>query len=215
VNKVRVSLVGPAISTRYGDISEQVPLDVKKFTFSNLRESDDLSSIALSCFDGSISLARHWKEDTPDCVLVIADRTETLGVSATAAIMQIPLIHLQGGEVSGSIDDKIRDTNSKLADLHLTTNKLSQKKLLELGENKEDIKIIGCPSIDLVKKVMDNVAKNLSHIHNFDKIGVGSEFEIDSNYGIIMFHPDTVNEFENIEWVNRIIEMVEKSNIYF
>ena len=117
-SKLRVTLVGPALSSRYGNIIELIPEGILTASHSTLRESDDLAAIALSCVDGSQSLIHQWMSSRPDCVLVIADRSETLGVSTAAALMQIPLIHLQGGEISGSIDDKVRDTNSQLADLN-------------------------------------------------------------------------------------------------
>lgn len=208
-NRCRVSLVGPAVSKRYGDISNQIPKGVTLKSFQTLRESDDLGSIALSCIDGSEVLARHWSDDRPDCVLVIADRTETLGVAMSASLMQIPLIHLQGGEVSGSIDDKVRDVNSKLADFHLTTNEDTKSYLLSIGEDSSRIRVIGCPSIDIVQQVL---------VHNEewtqdDVSGVGCEIGNDEDYGIIMFHPDTLSVRESGLWVDALIEMVQKTPI--
>jgi UDP-hydrolysing UDP-N-acetyl-D-glucosamine 2-epimerase len=140
----------------------------------------------------------------------VADRTETLGVALGAALMQIPLIHLQGGEISGSIDDKVRDTNSKLADLHLTTNQVTAQRLIDIGESDEIIEIVGCPSLDIVNEIRKSADNSLK---NEDLIGVGNNFSIDQKFGIIMFHPDTLNEPENILWTKALIKMVEKSNL--
>ena len=206
--RCRVCLVGPAVSKRYGDITGQMPNDISLKTFPTLRDSDDLSSIALNSIDGSEALARHWKDFRPDCALVIADRTETLGVSSTAALMQIPLIHLQGGETSGSIDDKVRDANSKLADLHLTTNSETRQYLLSIGERDELIKVVGCPSIDLVKRVMEsNETWSIPEVN-----GVGAQILPGSEYGIIMFHPDTLDEKLNEDWVDSLINVVTESD---
>ena len=206
--RCRVCLVGPAVSKRYGDITSQMPNDISLKTFPTLRDSDDLSSIALNSIDGSEALARHWKDFRPDCALVIADRTETLGVSSTAALMQIPLIHLQGGETSGSIDDKVRDANSKLADFHLTTNSETREYLLSIGERDELIKVVGCPSIDLVKRVMEsNETWSIPEVN-----GVGAQILPGSEYGIIMFHPDTLDEKLNEEWVDSLINVVTESD---
>jgi UDP-hydrolysing UDP-N-acetyl-D-glucosamine 2-epimerase len=140
----------------------------------------------------------------------VGDRTETLGVAATACLMQIPLIHLQGGEVSGSIDNKIRDVNSKMADLHLTTNFKSKLRLQNIGEDPSRIFIVGCPSIDLVVEVL----KKPKTIDSSASLGgIGAEFELKNNFGVILFHPDTFNELENIVWTNSIIELVHKSSI--
>ena len=208
---IRISLVGPAISQRYGDISSQLPNWLEYKTFIALHESDKLDAIALSALEGASALARYWAQSRPSAVLVIADRTETLGVSVAASIMQIPLIHLQGGEVSGSIDDKIRNANSKLADLHLTTNEMTAKNIINLGEERNNIRIVGCPSVDLVAAVLSNPNRVINS--SSEVIGVGSDFPLDNPYGVIMFHPDTVNENENEIWVEEICDLVEDSSI--
>jgi UDP-hydrolysing UDP-N-acetyl-D-glucosamine 2-epimerase len=207
-SKLRVTLVGPALSGRYGNILELMPEGVLTASHSTLRESDDLAAIALSCVDGSQSLIHQWMSSRPDCVLVIADRSETLGVSTAAALMQIPLIHLQGGEISGSIDDKVRDTNSKLADLHLTTNSVTRRHLEEIGESSDLIFEVGCPSVDLVAELINNPIEISGQL-----TGVGAEIDLDSDFGIIMFHPDTLEGKQTIDWVTSIIQVIEKSSM--
>ena len=207
-SKLRVTLVGPALSGRYGNILELMPEGVLTASHSTLRESDDLAAIALSCVDGSQSLIHQWMSSRPDCVLVIADRSETLGVSTAAALMQIPLIHLQGGEISGSIDDKVRDTNSKLADLHLTTNSVTRRHLEEIGESSDLIFEVGCPSIDLVAELISNPMEISGQL-----TGVGAEINMESDFGIVMFHPDTLEGKQTIDWVTSIIQVIEKSSM--
>jgi UDP-hydrolysing UDP-N-acetyl-D-glucosamine 2-epimerase len=205
-SRVRVSLLGPAVSKRYGDLTKLIPEGLEFSHLAALNDSDSLGGVALSCINGASALVNKWNQDRPDCVLVVADRTETLGVSMSAAIMQIPLIHLQGGEISGSIDDKIRDTNSKLADLHLTTNELTKLNLISMGESDANIHVVGCPSIDLVRLMLIEQAELLSE-KAADLGGVGSNFSLNSDFGIIMFHPDTLNMQENVSWINHLIEL--------
>ena len=196
-----ISLVGPSVSQRYGDIRNQIPSGINVYSFPTLHESDDLGNVALGCLDGGIALARHWSSNRPDCALIVADRTETLGVALTASIMQIPLIHLQGGEVSGSIDDKVRDANSKLADLHLTTNEHTKDNLIGMGEKFENIEIIGCPSIDLIH---ENRSKAFDESEALGLGGVGANFKLSENFGIVMFHPDTLDTEDNLKWVQTL-----------
>jgi UDP-hydrolysing UDP-N-acetyl-D-glucosamine 2-epimerase len=209
-DRVRLTLVGPAVSQRYGDISKKLPEWLKYDIVPALNESDSLDAVALSCVNGATSLIHKWSRNRPDCVLVIADRTETLGVSLAASLMQIPLIHLQGGEISGSIDDKVRDANSKLADFHLTTNDLTASRLKEMGENLELIKVVGCPSIDIVAEVLRRSTEP-SAITSKDLGGVGASFPLSQDFGMIMFHPDTLNQSENIEWAKQLIELTRNS----
>jgi UDP-hydrolysing UDP-N-acetyl-D-glucosamine 2-epimerase len=209
---VSVTLVGPAVSKRYGNVSTQIPEGVEFTIIPALQESDSLESVAQSCLNGSSALVNKWSRNRPDCVLVIADRTETLGVSVAAAIMQIPLIHLQGGEISGSIDDKIRDANSKLADFHLTTNEQTRDRLVSLGEDPARIRIVGCPSVDIVRQQLEFQGEH-KNLASEEFGGVGGKFLTDDPYGLIMFHPDTFNEFENEEWVKLLIDFADSSDL--
>jgi UDP-hydrolysing UDP-N-acetyl-D-glucosamine 2-epimerase len=212
VDRVRLSLVGPAVSHRYGDIAKIVPKWLSVDLVPTLNESDSLDGIALSCVNGSTSLIQKWSRNRPECVLVIADRTETLGVSLAASIMQIPLIHLQGGEISGSIDDKIRDANTKLADFHLTTNSITAARLVDMGEREENIKIVGCPSIDLLLEE-NETSLGVNFKTSADLGGVGSNFSLSNSFGIIMFHPDTLNQDQNVEWAKQLINLSQKINL--
>lgn len=212
-SRIRVLFVGPAVSKRYGDVTSQIPHDIEFETMLTLNESDGLDAVTQSCISGAQQLTHRWSTKRPDCALVIADRTETLGAAMAASVMQIPLIHLQGGEISGSIDDKIRDANSKLADLHLTTNNVTGRRLQSLGEDKEIIFPIGCPSIDLVKNVIENPMQFRLFSYASDFGGVGGDFSISSTFGIVMFHPDTLNESDNSEWVKNLIEIVDDSPV--
>jgi bifunctional UDP-N-acetylglucosamine 2-epimerase / N-acetylmannosamine kinase len=205
-DRIRISLVGPSVSRRYGDISSQIPNEIQVHKFSTLHETDSLTDVSLSCIEGAESLIRHWSSNRPDCVLVIADRTETLGVSMAATLTQIPLIHLQGGEVSGSIDDKVRDINSKAADLHLTTNQATRERLVSMLEKEEDIQIVGCPSIDLVLETLNSP---LTLSNSKEVPGVGHEFELTERYCVILFHPDTLQISENRQWTQAIFNLIE------
>lgn len=205
-DKVRVTICGSSLSRNFGNIEEDIPKKVKRNAFHTLLESDDLTSVALSASETINALTRFWGNSRPDAVLVIADRSETLAVASAAALNQIPLIHLQGGEYSGSIDNKVRDANSKLADLHLTTNEDTKKRLISLGEREELIRVVGCPSIDLIKQVEQSKLP----LSNFEPVGVGSNVSSDEKYGIIMFHSDTYNHIDSDFWIDQLIGVVSQ-----
>jgi UDP-hydrolysing UDP-N-acetyl-D-glucosamine 2-epimerase len=208
---IRLSLVGPALSHRYGDLTQQLPSWLEYHSFLSLHESDNLDAIAISALEGANALIRHWSKNRPSAVLIIADRTETLGVAVAASLMQIPLIHLQGGEISGSIDDKVRNANSKLADLHITTNAETATNLISMGESETKIVIAGCPSIDLILQATNT--PNSKIVNSNEIIGVGENFSLLDSFGVIMFHPDTANYQENIAWIENLIEMAHASKM--
>jgi UDP-hydrolysing UDP-N-acetyl-D-glucosamine 2-epimerase len=210
---LNITLIGSATSEKYGDIRSQMPIGISVDSFETFEGNLNYSSVTRTSILGAQVLSYKWETKRPDSVVVIADRTETLGVSLAAATMQIPLIHLQGGEISGSIDNKIRGANSKLADFHLTTNQITAKNLLDQGENLENIRIIGCPSVDIVKNRMSTEVLLLTESSRYG--GVGADFSTSKPFGLILFHPDTFKLFENIEWVNKLIELVDNSDLFW
>ena len=90
----------------------------------------------------------------PDAVITIADRFETIATAVAASFMNIPLVHIQGGGDTGSIDEKVRHAITKLADIHLTA---SQQARVGYQSRRRPKRVFctGCPSIDIVVKIAD------------------------------------------------------------
>jgi UDP-hydrolysing UDP-N-acetyl-D-glucosamine 2-epimerase len=137
-------------------------------------------------------------KDSCDYVVTTADRFETLGTAIAAAYQNIPLIHIQGGEVTGTIDDKVRNAITQLADYHIVTNTAAEEELRHMGVARDKIQITGCPSISSIPAFSKASP-------NFGDYGKGVDIEEGDNYGIVMFHPDTsywaeANHLTDILW---------------
>lgn len=113
----------------------------------------------------------------PDLCIAIADRWEQLPFAQASAYLNIPLVHIQGGEVSGNIDDKLRNAISQLADMHFPTTEKAENRLDRMGLN--SVYNFGCPSLDLIKK------------HNIKRNNTNS-------YVLCIFHPHT-KEIDKME----------------
>jgi UDP-hydrolysing UDP-N-acetyl-D-glucosamine 2-epimerase len=104
--------------------------------------------------------------------------------------MNIPLAHVQGGEVTGSIDEKVRHSVTKLADLHFVTTPMAAERVIKMGEDPETVFMTGCPSIDLASSTLNNGGDL-----GFDLIekygGVGEVKKIDKDYIVVLQHPVT------------------------
>lgn len=98
-------------------------------------------------------LGEYLAEQTFDAIIVVADRFETLPTAMVAAYLNFPVIHLQGGEITGNIDERIRHAVTKLSDYHFVSTECAKMYLLRMGEEKERVHYTGCPSIDLVKQL--------------------------------------------------------------
>jgi len=138
-------------------------------------------------------LATTFYNLKPDMVVTIADRFETIATSIAAAYQNIPLVHIQGGEVTGNIDEKVRHANTKLADIHLVASEDAKKRVIKMGEDPEYVFNTGCPSIDLAREILDNSRLDFDPIEKYG--GVGAEIDYKNGYLVVMQHPVTT-EYE-------------------
>lgn len=152
-------------------------------------EGENLATSAKSTGIGLSELATVFDDLKPDAVITIADRFETIATSVAAAFMNIPLVHVQGGEITGSIDEKVRHANTKLADLHLVSCSKAAERVINMGEDPATVHITGCPSIDLAKEA---ILHPLSEPEVFSAYGgVGPRFDLAKGYVIVLQHPVT------------------------
>jgi UDP-hydrolysing UDP-N-acetyl-D-glucosamine 2-epimerase len=140
-----------------------------------------------------VELSTIFDNLKPDVVLTIADRYETLATAVAAAYMNIPLAHLQGGEVTGSIDEKVRHTVTKLSDLHFVCTRKAAERVIRMGEDPKTVFVTGCPSIDLVAEMLPNPDLDFDPFAKYG--GVGTAFDLSRGYLVIMQHPVTT-EYE-------------------
>lgn len=101
-------------------------------------------------------LSSAFVQNKPDFVLIIGDRFETLAVATVASMMKLCLVHVQGGEQTGNIDDAIRNAISKLAMYHLPATMQAKNVLLAMGESEKNILSVGCPTADIANSVQVN-----------------------------------------------------------
>ena len=190
--KVICIATASAVSNKFGSILETLKmikgLTIKKL--NTLSDSDNSISMIHTLNMTSQACAQVFEEFNPSCVVVMADRHEVLGPAISASYLNIPLVHIQGGELSGNIDNKVRYAISSLADLHFPATEKSYKNLINMGIKPTQIILSGCPSIDLAKKSIQKI--DLDHQQSIiDKYGVGAKINIKEEYIIVMQHPVT------------------------
>ena len=93
-------------------------------------------------------LADAYQELQPDIMLITVDRVETLAAASAAALMNLPIFHVQGGEVTGTIDESIRHAVTKLSHVHFAATEGAKRRIIQMGEPEEDVHNTGCPYID-------------------------------------------------------------------
>lgn len=149
---------------------------------------------------GIIKLADELQRLNPDIVFVNADRFEMMSIALAAAYSNIIIAHNEGGDVSGTIDESIRHSITKLSHIHLTSTKESRQRVIQMGENPDNVFVVGSPTIDHVKDLdLNSFSKNI--LNNFD---------INKPYLLVLFHPVATESIQqNILMTRNILKVLE------
>jgi UDP-hydrolysing UDP-N-acetyl-D-glucosamine 2-epimerase len=201
-------VMASALVDRYGTAVDYIEKDGFTITekLYTLFEGSDLKSAPKTTAIGILELATAFDRLKPDIVITIADRYETMATAIAASYMNITLIHIQGGEVTGNIDEKVRHSITKLADYHFVSNLDSKIRIEKMGEISDNVFITGCPSIDLAKGIFD---LDFNPIEKYG--GVGYEGDWKDGYLVVMQHPVTTElgslKFQITATINAIEEL--------
>lgn len=216
--ELQLIVAASALLERYGSAVNYIEKDGFEIAAKvfNVLEGENLTAAAKTTGIGILELSTVFDNLRPDIVVTVADRFETMATAISASYMNIPLAHIQGGEVTGNIDEKVRHSITKLADYHFVASENARKRVIQLGENQEMVFNTGCPSIDIAQEV----AKQ-SHLtfNPYEKYGgVGSEPDLKNGYIVVMQHPVT-NEYQDsrkhIEATLRAVQKINKPTLWF
>jgi UDP-hydrolysing UDP-N-acetyl-D-glucosamine 2-epimerase len=157
---------------------------------------------------GVVELATIFDNLKPDVVVSVADRYETIATAIAASYLNIPVAHVQGGEVTGSIDEKVRHAVTKLSNLHFVSNDRAAERVLRMGEPAESVYVTGCPSVDLAARI---AAEPKSGFDPFARYaGVGRGFNPQDGYLVVMQHPVTTEYEDAHDQIQETLAAVEK-----
>lgn len=210
--KINLSIIAgsSSILSKYGEVSSQIKKDGFKIDheFYSHLAGENIMTMTKSTGLIIMELSSILQKVKPAILLVSADRFETLAVGITASYMNIPLCHLMGGELTGSIDEKVRHSLTKLSDYHFPCTERSKKIITQMGENPKNIWNVGCPSIDLAKRV------NYKQTVNLKKYDFGRGFKVDlkKRYLVILIHPDTKKYKENKQLISETCKSLRGIN---
>ena len=140
----------------------------------------------------------------PDLILAGFDIGANFAIVVTGAHLNIPIAHIQGGELSGSIDESLRHSMSKFSNFHFVSNDDSKKRLIKMGENKKNIFVVGCPSIDALKNAKDINTKLLNK-----KFGL----KFDDKFACMLQHPVTTENKSSEFQISQTLKALKLSKI--
>lgn len=208
--ELQIVIAASALLDRYGtavNIVESDGFKIAARVFMVL-EGENPTSMAKTTGIGLLELATVFDNLKPDIVVTIADRYETIATAIAAAYMNIPVAHIQGGEVTGSIDEKVRHAVTKLADLHLVSTGCAAERVEKMGECRNKIFITGCPSIDLAAEILPEPKLDFNPFEKYG--GVGDLERLLNGYLVVMQHPVTSEYKLAREQVTETLEAVHR-----
>ena len=189
--ELQLVVAASALLDRYGNTVKYIREDGFKIAANvyMIVEGENLVTSAKSTGLGLVEIATAFDNLKPDMVITIADRYETIATAIAASYMNIPLVHIQGGEVTGSIDEKVRHAVTKLSNYHFVSTSKAAVRVRKLGEEEEDIFVTGCPSIDLAKRVLEMPDIGFDPFEKYG--GVGTWVDVKEDFIVVLQHPVT------------------------
>ncbi|QYR19845.1 UDP-N-acetylglucosamine 2-epimerase (hydrolyzing) [Paenibacillus sp. sptzw28] len=155
---------------------------------------------------GIIEFTSAFRRLSPDLVLLIGDRYEALAAAIAATYQNICLIHVQGGEVTGSIDEVTRHAITKMAHYHFPATQRSGNYIVRMGEEPHTVFPLGCPSADVVS----NAPKTLTSDF-LERSGVGAKIDITKPYLLVLFHPVTTEYAEAQSQMEELLQALKET----
>lgn len=202
--EIFIFVCGMHLSEKFGSTYTEVQKDGYKniyvaFGLSQSQNGSEILGDTIRCLAGYVDNIR------PDMIIVHGDRLDALAGAVVGAINNVLVGHIEGGEVSGTLDESIRHAISKLAHVHFVCNRVAHDRLIQIGEEPSRIFIIGSPDIDVM---MSGALPSLEDVRRRYEI----EFD---RYGILMYHPVTT-EFESIrEKARTVVDAVLDSALSY
>jgi UDP-N-acetylglucosamine 2-epimerase (hydrolysing) len=201
--EVHIFVTGMHLHNKYGyTVEEIVKCGYKNiYRYINFTSESSMDQTLSKTVQGFSDYVREIK---PDLIIIHGDRVEALAGAITGALNNVLVAHIEGGEISGTVDELIRHAVSKLSHIHLVANDLAKKRLIQMGELNENIFVIGSPDIDVMMS---------DKLPDLEKVKKWYEIEFD-NYALALFHPvtteiDKMDMYAN-NFVNALIESNEK-----
>ncbi len=211
--ELQLVIAASAVLDRYGSVVKVIQsdgLDISARVYMVL-EGESLLTSAKTTGLGLMELATVFDNLKPDVVVTIADRYETIATAIAASYMNIPLVHVQGGEITGSIDEKVRHAITKLADYHFVASHKAAERVIRMGEEKSSVFVTGCPSIDLAAQILENPKMDFDPFERYG--GVGATFKPDADYLVVMQHPVTTEAGEARRQITETIHAIQQVNM--
>lgn len=158
-------------------------------------------SVGLSVMEHSHFFAR----EKPSSIMLVGDRFDIFPVAIAASMMNIPILHIQGGEISGSIDESIRHTITKMSHIHFVSTEDAKRRVIIMGEKPKTVFNTGCPTVDMLNE-LESEKLTLANLQNKSPVYANLK---EKDYFMVVFHPVTTEIDHCDEAMETVLTAVE------
>lgn len=202
--ELQLIVTGTHLSKKYGYTVAEIENDGFKIKEKIYIIDDSVNDMCSEAGKLLNDINKAFKILKPDLLLILGDRYEIFIVSTAAMLMNIPICHISGGEITeGAIDDKIRHSITKMSNIHFPGAEEYAENIARMGEERWRIFNVGDPGIENMKNIRLYEDKEIE-----EKIG----FKVDKNTLIVTFHPVTLEIKNTEEYIDNLILALKKFN---
>ncbi len=202
--EVHIFATGMHLNAKYGLTSDEIYKAGFRniYPFVNHTKEEHMDRALAKTIEG---FSDYIEGINPDLIVVHGDRVEAMGGAIVGSLNNILVAHVEGGEISGTIDELIRHSISKLAHIHLVTNNNAKTLLLQLGELENSIFVIGSPDLDLMNE--ENLPA-LTDVKEYYDISY-------KKYAVAMFHPVTTEYHDIKKTIKNFVDSLIESQLNY
>ena len=203
---LKMAVPGMHLSPEFGltykeVINDNIDIDEK---IEILMSSDTNVGVCKSMAMAMMSFSEYFNRIKPDMIIILGDRYEIFSIASVATVLNIPLAHIHGGELTeGAYDDVFRHSITKMSYLHFTSCEAYRKRVIQLGEDPKRVFNVGAIGLDSIKSI-----KLLS----LNELEESIDFKLDKKFGIVTFHPVTLEIGAAEEQCNELLMALDNFN---
>ena len=191
--------LSPEFGLTYKEIEKEFKIDKKIEILGSSHSKLDICTEMAKVYE---KFAPAFSELKPDILVLLGDRYEIFGVAGVASIMQIPIVHIHGGETTqGAFDEAFRHSITKMSHIHFAATREYANRIIQLGEEPSRVFNVGGPGIENIKKL------NLLNKDEFEK---SIKFKLAKKNILITFHPVTLENGSAKEQFSELLEAIDK-----
>ncbi len=200
--EVHLFATGMHLHQKYGRTVDEIVKSGFSNIFQYINQTSE-ESMDLTLAKTVEGLSNFCREYHPDLIVIHGDRVEALAGAIVGSLNNILVAHVEGGEVSGTIDELIRHAVSKLSHTHFVSNDTAQQRLIQMGEDPKNIFVIGSPDVDIM---LSDELPTLEQALERYEIPFAAQ-----DYGVLMFHPVTTEKAHMRQYAQQLVSAVEAS----